>query len=79
MTGPREVSEVEVRERPPSTLRNVDGGLPGGTEAGLGFEGTQCLRSPPSRRAVNDCRNLGTNAQIVVRTHFTVTQVGHFC
>jgi hypothetical protein len=28
---------------------------------------------------VNGCRNLGTNAQRVVRTHFTLTQVGHFC
>jgi hypothetical protein len=28
--GPREVPELEVRERPPSTLRNVDGGTPGG-------------------------------------------------
>jgi hypothetical protein len=32
----------------------------------------------PSGRAVNGCRNLGTNSQIVVRTHFTLTQVGHF-
>jgi hypothetical protein len=32
----------------------------------------------PSGRAVNACRNLGTNAQRVVRTHFTLTQVGHF-
>jgi hypothetical protein len=31
-----------------------------------------------SGRAVNDCRNLGTNAQRVVRTHFTLTQVGYF-
>jgi hypothetical protein len=28
-----------------------------------------------SDRAVNGCRNLGTNAQRVVRTHFTLTQV----
>jgi hypothetical protein len=27
----------------------------------------------PSGRAVNGCRNLGTNAQRVVRTHFTLT------
>jgi hypothetical protein len=32
----------------------------------------------PSGRAVNGCRNLGTNAQTVVRTHFTLTQVEHF-
>jgi hypothetical protein len=30
-------------------------------------------------RVVNGCRNLGTNGQRVVRTHFTLTQVGHFC
>jgi hypothetical protein len=33
MAGPREVPELEVRERPPSTLRNVDGGPPGGAGA----------------------------------------------
>jgi hypothetical protein len=32
----------------------------------------------PSGRAMNGCRNLGTNAQRVVRTYFTLTQVGHF-
>jgi hypothetical protein len=32
----------------------------------------------PSGRAVNGCKNLGINAQIVVRTHFTLTQVGYF-
>jgi hypothetical protein len=31
---PREVPELEARERPPSTLRNVDGGPLGG--AGVG-------------------------------------------
>jgi hypothetical protein len=35
-------------------------------------------RARPSDRAVNGCRNLGLNAQRVVRTHFTLTQVGHF-
>jgi hypothetical protein len=30
---PREVPELEVRECPPSTLRNVDSGPPGGTGA----------------------------------------------
>jgi hypothetical protein len=33
----------------------------------------------PSVSAVNGCRNVGTNAQRVVRTHFTLIQVGHFC
>jgi hypothetical protein len=32
----------------------------------------------PSDKAVNGCRNLGTNAHRVVRIHFTLTQVGHF-
>jgi hypothetical protein len=31
----------------------------------------------PWDRAVNGCRNLGTNAQRVVITQFTLTQVGH--
>jgi hypothetical protein len=36
-TGPQEVPELEVRERPPSTLRIVAGGPPGGAGAeGLG-------------------------------------------
>jgi hypothetical protein len=47
MVGLREVPELEVRERTPSTLRNVDGGALGGVGAGLGFEGTRCMRSPP--------------------------------
>jgi hypothetical protein len=34
--------------------------------------------SPPSGRVVNGCRNLGTNAQRVVRTHLILTQVGRF-
>jgi hypothetical protein len=33
----------------------------------------------PSGRAVNGCKNLGTNAERVVGTHFTLTQVGYFC
>jgi hypothetical protein len=28
---------------------------------------------------VNGCRNLGTNAQIVVKIHFILTQAGCFC
>jgi hypothetical protein len=93
------VPELELRERPPSTLRNIDGGPPGGVGAGgpehppstlrnidggpLGGArargpGAQRLWSLPSGRAMNGCRNLGTNAQRVVRTHFTLTQVGHF-
>jgi hypothetical protein len=32
----------------------------------------------PSDMMVNGCRNIGINAQRVVRTYFTLTQVGHF-
>jgi hypothetical protein len=32
--GPREVPELEVWGRPPSTLKNIDGGTPGGVRAG---------------------------------------------
>jgi hypothetical protein len=39
------VPEREVRERPPSTLKNVDGGPPGGV--GAGDLGAQRLWSPP--------------------------------
>jgi hypothetical protein len=52
-TGPREVTELEIRERSACGAR-------------------------PSGKAVNGCRNLGTNARTVVRTHFTLTQLGHF-
>jgi hypothetical protein len=51
--GPREVSELKIRE-------------------------LSACGAHPSGRAVNGCRNLGANAQRVVRTHFTLTQVGHF-
>jgi hypothetical protein len=34
MVGLREVSELVIRERPPSTLRNIDGGPSGGAGAG---------------------------------------------
>jgi hypothetical protein len=54
MAGPREVMELEIRER-------------------------SAFGARPSGKAVNGCRNLGTNAQRVVRTHLTLIQVGHFC
>jgi hypothetical protein len=41
------------------------------------WERSTCVARPLGR-AVNGCRNLGTNAQRVVRTYFTLTQVGHF-
>jgi hypothetical protein len=53
MVGPREVPELEIRER-------------------------SACGAHPSGRAMIGCRNLGINAQRVVRTHFTLTQVGHF-
>jgi hypothetical protein len=31
--GPREVPELKIRERPPSTLRNIEGEPPGGAGA----------------------------------------------
>jgi hypothetical protein len=43
--SPREVPELDVQERPPLTLRNVDDGPP--VAAGAGGPGAQRLRSPP--------------------------------
>jgi hypothetical protein len=54
MAGPREVPELEIRER-------------------------SAFKVHPSGRAMNGCRNLGINAQRVVRIYFTLTQVVHFC
>jgi hypothetical protein len=34
MADPLEMPELENRERPLSTLRNINGGLPGGARAG---------------------------------------------
>jgi hypothetical protein len=45
----------------------------------LGLRARSACGACPSGRAVNGCRNLRTNIQRVVRTHFTLTQVGHFC
>jgi hypothetical protein len=33
----------------------------------------------PLGRVMNSYRNLGTNAQRVVRKHLVLTHVGHFC
>jgi hypothetical protein len=120
-TGPREVPELKVRERPPSTSKrrrrapgrcqswrfgsahhqreNVNGGPPGGAGAEgpgastinvktlttgpwkvpeLEIRERSACGARPSGRAVNGCRNLGTNDQRVVRTHFTRTRVRHF-
>jgi hypothetical protein len=55
---------------------NVDGRPLGGARAE--DPRAQRLGARPSGRAVNGCRNLGANAQRVVRIYFTLTQVGHF-
>jgi hypothetical protein len=44
----------------------------------LGIRERSAYGVRPSGRAVNGCRNLGTNAQRVVRKHFTLAPVGHF-
>jgi hypothetical protein len=73
--GPREMSELEVRECPPSILRNV-----GPRELSeLKIRERNACGACPSDRAVNDCRSLGINAQRLIRTHFSLIQVGHFC
>jgi hypothetical protein len=36
MVGPWDVSELEIWERPPSTLENIDGGPLGGADGDLG-------------------------------------------
>jgi hypothetical protein len=48
MTGPREVPELVIRERQPSTLRNFDGGPPGG--AGAGDPGAPTTNAKKRRR-----------------------------
>jgi hypothetical protein len=76
MTGPREVPELKVRER---TTNNVKTSTIGPREVSeLEIQEHGACGARPSGRAVNACRNLRTNAQRVVRTHFTLTQVGHF-
>jgi hypothetical protein len=76
MAGPREVSELEVQERSPSTLRNVDGGPREVPE--LKIRERIACGARPSGRAANGYRNLGTNTLRVVRTHFTLTHIGQF-
>jgi hypothetical protein len=57
-------------------VEDVDGGPPGGAEAG--DPGAQHLRSPPLGQGGEWLQKPRINAQRVVRTHFTLTQVGHF-
>jgi hypothetical protein len=79
MVGPREVPELKIRERPLSTLRNINDGLREVPGLASGSRARSACKVRPSDRAMNGCRNLGTNDQRVVRTHFTLTLVGHFC
>jgi hypothetical protein len=58
-------------------VEDIDGGPLGVPE--LDIRERSAFEARPTGRAVNGCRNLGTNAQKVVRTYFTLTQVGHFC
>jgi hypothetical protein len=60
-----------------NNVEDVDGGPLGVPE--LEIQERSAFGSRPSGRVVNGCKNLGTNAQRVIRTHFTLTQVGHFC
>jgi hypothetical protein len=65
--GEPTINVKNVNDRPPKAVRARDPGVQCST----------CVAGP-SDRAVNGCRNLGINTQRVVRTHFTLTQVGHF-
>jgi hypothetical protein len=76
MAGPLGVLELEVRQHPPPK-EDVDGGPPGGARAG--DPGAQRLQSPPLGQGGEWLQKPRTNTQIVVRTYFTLTQVGHFC
>jgi hypothetical protein len=56
MADPREVPELEVCERPPSTLRNVNGGpLEGATAGGPGAPAINAKKR--RRRAPGKCRS----------------------
>jgi hypothetical protein len=57
-------------------IRNVDVGT--WDVPGLEVREHSACGAHSSGRAVNGCRNLWTNAQRVVRTQFTLTQVRHF-
>jgi hypothetical protein len=74
MAGLQEVPELKA----PSTA-TIDGGPQEVPELASGSRARSAYGARHSGRAVNGCINLGTNAQRVFRTHFTLTQVGHFC
>jgi hypothetical protein len=58
-------------------VEDVNGGPPGGARAG--DLRVQRLRSPPLGQGGEWLQKPGTNARRAVITHFTLTQVGHFC
>jgi hypothetical protein len=76
MTGPQEVLELKVRERATTNVKMSTADPQEVPE--LKIRERSVYGARPSGRAVNGCRNLGANAQRVVRTYFTLTQVGHF-
>jgi hypothetical protein len=56
MAGPREVPELKIRECPPSTLRNIDGGPPRGV--GAEDPGAPTINAKKRRqRAPGRCRS----------------------
>jgi hypothetical protein len=67
MAGPREVPELKILERSPSTLRTSMVG-PQEVPELVNWEHS-AFRARPSGRAVNGCRILGTNAQRVCLRH----------
>jgi hypothetical protein len=71
--GPPRGCCQHVRQRTPPKLKTSIGGPE------LEIRERSAFGARPSGRAMNGCRNLETNAQRVVRMHFTLTQVGHFC
>jgi hypothetical protein len=76
------VPELKIQEGPPSTLKNINGGPWEVPKLKIRERPPSTLINVdvgPPGRTVNGCRNLGTNAQIVVRTYFNLTQIGYFC
>jgi hypothetical protein len=77
ITDPLGGAGNKVQQWPPPKLKTSMVGPLGVPE--LDIRERSAFEARPTGRAVNGCRNLGTNAQKVVRTYFTLTQVGHFC
>jgi hypothetical protein len=76
MAGPLRGAGSKVRQLPPPKLKMSMAGPREVPE--LEIWERNAFGARPSGRVVNGCRNLGTNAQRIVRTHFTLTQFGHF-